>query len=367
MIRKVNIVAWALLALLLLASCAVTRTASTESVVSETNAPIITEITYPQADGYDLFSVGMLDANTPIVILGTGKEDSLKKIYKMNLSENTSKLIYEGEGRGSYFAIYAKFHPNNTYSIQFENENAFIFDASTDQIINTIDFSQVEGTFFNISNNGKRVVYESREGLCVSDLDMKNETLVYKSGEMSPFWPVFSNDDGKIAFPMAEAIGEATRMEKCVIYDLGSKESVMFDCSATALFWPSDNDGLLACDDGTMLQDFEGGANIWFFNLAGHEMNRLNVKNMITPMGVIKQGMLYYHNPTPSTEASTFRDYKIALWNPQSGDQRELDLGYQFAWINLCRISPSGNQFLMDAGVVIDGEAVRKVLLVDLG
>jgi len=366
--RRVNILAMTLLIGLIFTSCARIPASSTESVVSETTAPLkVTEITCPQADGYDLFSVGMLDDNTLVITLGTGKEDHLKKIYKMNLLENTSKLIYDGEGRGSFFAIYVKSHPNNTYSIQFENENALIFDAATDQLIKTVDFELVEGTFFSISNSGKQVVYESREGLCVSDLDMKNETVGYKSGEMSPYWPDFSNDDSKIAFPMAESIGEATPMKKCVIYDAETKESVMFDCSASELFWLSNDDGLIACDDGTMLQDYESGANIWYFNLTGHEINRLNVKGQISPMCLIKQGMLYNQDPRPSTADSGYRDYKIMLWNYDNGDLRELDLGYQFARIGSCSASQSGSSFLFRATIVIDGEAVNKVLLVDLG
>ncbi|HNX15690.1 MAG TPA: hypothetical protein PKH29_12660, partial [Oscillospiraceae bacterium] len=86
------------------------------------NEPQISELaSLPQADGYDLFSIGMLNDNTPIIILGTGKEDNLKKIYKVNI-DGINKLIFEGEGRGSFYAIYIKSHPNNTYSIQFENE-----------------------------------------------------------------------------------------------------------------------------------------------------------------------------------------------------------------------------------------------------
>jgi len=368
--RKSNIITLTLLIVLLFASCARIQTKSTESIVSAaseiTTAPIVTEITYPQADGYDLFSVGMLNDNTPIIILGTGKEDRLKKIYKMNLSENTSKLIYDGEGRGSSFAIYAKSHPNNTYSIQFENENALIFDAATDQIIKTIDFNQVEGTFFSISNNGKQVVYETREGLCVSDLDMTSETVVYQSGEMSPYWPVFSNDDGRIAFPMAESIGEATTMKKCAIYNLETKESVVFDCSASELFWADGNNGLIACDNNSFIEFSEESSHIWYFNLIGNEKNHLNVEGQITPMGILKQGMLYNHDPRPLMVDGGYRNFKIMLWDYENNDLQELDLGYQFAGIGACSVSQDGNSFLFRASVVIDGEAVPKVFFVKL-
>ena len=356
--RKTSIIAKTLLVLLLFTSCA-------EVKAPNAITPTVREITCPQADGYELRDVGMLDDGSIIALLENKEDAKQKKIYRMNLSEETNKLIYEGEAAGSYYII--KSHPNNTYSIQFENNNAFIFDNATDQLFKTVNFGLVDGTFFSISNNGKKVIYVTEKGLCVSDLDVINGTVVYKSGEMSPYWPVISCDDDKIAFPMAESIGEATTMKKCAIYNLETKESVVFDCSATALFWPSNNDGLIACDNNSFIEFAEEGSHIWYFDLVGHENNYLNVEGQITPIGVLKQGMLYYHDPRPLTADSGYRDYKMMLWNYETGDLQELDLGYQFAGIGACSVSQSGSGFLFRATVVIDGATVKKVLLVDLG
>ena len=133
--RKINIVALALLTLLLFASCAEAKTPNTIT-------PAVREITCPQADGYDLRDIGMLDDNSVIAILENKEVLKQKKIYRMNLSDHTDKLIYDGEAEGSYYSV--KSHPNNTYSIQFENNNAFIFDSATDQLFRTVDFGKVK-------------------------------------------------------------------------------------------------------------------------------------------------------------------------------------------------------------------------------
>ncbi|HNX15605.1 MAG TPA: hypothetical protein PKH29_12225, partial [Oscillospiraceae bacterium] len=237
----------------------------------------------------------------------------------------------------------------------------------TDRIIKTIDFGQVEGTFFSISNSGDRLLYSNAGGLYVTDLDFQNKIKIYTPKDLSTGarWPSFSNDDSKIAF----SIGEPLTMQKC-LYDFSTGEIITIDYNSYYTFWPKNSDGFIACDDAFVREsDNDIHASFKYFNLKGDEINAVNISTGIYPIRATEDYMVYYQNVQTIQRLTEtgFRDCKIKLWNFKSGELKALDIGYQIQEIWSYQASNEGNKLLMFMTVVIDGKAVSKVLWVDLG
>ncbi len=317
------------------------------------------KITFPTISGYILSGVGTIDKNSIILIFENDTDRSVKQIYRYYIKKMAKELIYQGEGKGSNRTIQIRPHPNGTYSIQFENYSTLIFNKESNQLMKTIDISKVQGTFFNLSNDGEKIVYVNNNGICISDLDFNDETVIYKAGEQPYFWPAFSNDDSRIAFVISKPPDDLTASRKCVIYHLETGESVMFDCKPTALFWLKRGDGLIILNDGTFVDSIEEGAHIWYYDLDGHEINSLQIEGIISPIGATEDYMVYRSGMPTSTYNGL-----IMLWNPESDVLKQVD-SYKEQGVPQC--ASSGNELLFDYYTKsASGGYAETVLWVDL-
>jgi len=232
----------------------------------------VPEFTCPrQLNGKQDFLVKLeaFDKNSVIVIDENYDINNFYHIYRVNVADNTYKLIYSGHCPGDRWKISVKRHTNGTYSFLFNGGIILVFDQKTDELIKKIDVRTVNNPgvlYFDISNNGEKVVYTNAEGVCISDLDLSDTTIIYKAGERDYLWPLFSKGDSKIVFIINNDPDIPTDRRKYVILDIRTEKAVAFDCDAI---------GLIMMENGFII--LRGHGTDWYYDFNANGIKHLPI------------------------------------------------------------------------------------------
>lgn len=174
---------------LLLTSCSNGLPESNQKFVLEDNENFIfNKISFTAEKEYRIDSIKWFDDNHLFVILRNVNRSPSEKIYLLDLMNNSSSCVYEGNFEGGSWNIQTK-HYKDTIMLKGLNK-ILIFDTMTKQVLDTIDFppGSYEG---DISYDLQFNAYINEEGLFISDKNSSTRKKIASTDRESKIAPAF--------------------------------------------------------------------------------------------------------------------------------------------------------------------------------
>lgn len=174
-------------------------------ILDETNKK---ELNIDLYEGYRIYNPLFIDDNT-ILFYANDTNDTYKDdlFYKYDIKNDNLSIFYIDDDFISTGESYSK-KLNNGNIVFCSEKKILIFEKDSLKLLKSIIFpEEIKGQTVIISNNGDKIAYTSKEGMCVASLEFENPTLLIRDigEELDAVVPgsfKWSHDDEKILYTL---------------------------------------------------------------------------------------------------------------------------------------------------------------------